>query len=616
MNTLTTRFFMIGFIVASLFSAGFTQFTNPAATESLELGRYQNHTNGASISPADVKGSVTSAETGLPVENAKVTIADLNLSTSTDANGKFLFNSISMNDEVLPVTITVHAQGFGEWTIQDVRIVSGDTLILFPKLTSQPYLDIVPPPRSENPNWQEEGPLAVISTREYFIPYADLPLPQKIRVRVSGYPYSCDTSRAYKIQVIDFKKYVKDVLPNEWGASWPANSIRAGAMAVKMYAWNMIAIGGKWPDADVWDSTCDQVYNPNFEMASTNDAVDYIWDWLLNRSDRLMRTYFRAYAYQCPSYQEGECMGQWDSKDMAEAGKTWQQILSHFYTGTVLDTNKLPQIGGYYLRFNGSPGDENENRILIPVDDPNTTDPGPPVDVGATNFTIEWWMKAEASENSAKAISCGQNDNWIFGNIVLDRDISHIGRGYGVSLAGGRLVFGVSGDGTGNSTICGSTLVADGNWHHIAIQRRRSDGMMWLFVDGHLQAKGNGPDGDISYPDDHEPGVESDPFLSIGAWKKDTDQDLHPFFHGWIDEMRISTVLRYSGDFSRPDKVNLTTDVNTVALYHFDEGIGSLITDYSAAAGGESHGNLKYGGVINGPDWVRFQPSYIPLVAH
>jgi hypothetical protein len=47
--------------------------------------------------------------------------------------------------------------------------------------------------------------------------------------------------------------------------------------------------------------------------------------------------------------------------------------------------------------------------------------------------------------------------------------------------------------------------VLDGAWHHIAVQRRRSDGYMWLYVDGRLEAQGDGPDGDISYPDDGVP---------------------------------------------------------------------------------------------------------------
>ena len=36
---------------------------------------------------------------------------------------------------------------------------------------------------------------------------------------------------------VDFKTYVKNVLPNEWVSSWPAESLKAGAVAVKSYGW-------------------------------------------------------------------------------------------------------------------------------------------------------------------------------------------------------------------------------------------------------------------------------------------------------------------------------------------------------------------------------------------
>lgn len=35
----------------------------------------------------------------------------------------------------------------------------------------------------------------------------------------------------------DFRTYVKEVLPNEWVSSWPSDSLRAGAEAVKEYGW-------------------------------------------------------------------------------------------------------------------------------------------------------------------------------------------------------------------------------------------------------------------------------------------------------------------------------------------------------------------------------------------
>ena len=70
--------------------------------------------------------------------------------------------------------------------------------------------------------------------------------------------------------------------------------------------------------------------------------------------------------------------------------------------------------------------------------------------------------------------------------------------------------------------------VLDNQWHHVAVQRRRSDGFLSLYVDGTLQASADGPDGDVSYPDNGVPGnfcggpcTNSDPFLVLGAEKHD-----------------------------------------------------------------------------------------------
>ncbi len=267
------------------------------------------------------------------------------------------------------------------------------------------------------------------------------------------------------------------------------------------------------------------------------------------------------------------------------------------------------QTAGYALRFYGS-GVNDIDRVKIQIDDPNNSLPGPPADIGSSDFTIEFWLKASAVENSAAAVSCGNNINWIYGNIVLDRDRFNQNRKYGLSLAGGRVVFGVSGDGIGfpqELTICSTTSVLDGQWHHVAVQRRRSDGRMWLFIDGQLEAEGDGPDGDISYPDDGIPGNYcggpcdfSDPYLVIGAEKHDAGSSF-PSYSGWFDELRISTVLRYGGNFVRPT-APFTPDAQTAALYHFDEGSGDTIGD--SAPGGLSPGQRRFGGTPAGPVWV------------
>ena len=270
-----------------------------------------------------------------------------------------------------------------------------------------------------------------------------------------------------------------------------------------------------------------------------------------------------------------------------------------------------PPITNYALRFFGN-GVNDIDRVKIRIDDPATVEPGPPVDVGATDFTIEFWMRATAAENGSGAVSCGNNLNWIFGNIIIDRDRFFQDRKYGISVAGGQIVFGVSGDGTGNLTICGTSRVDDGVWHHIAVTRERSSGALQLFVDGVREANvATGPGGDISYPDDGVPNsacnglpcTNSDPFVVIAAEKHDDDPSLFPSFSGFFDELRYSNVIRYTGNFTRPSG-RFAPDANTVGLYHFDEGTGDVIGDTSGAAGGPSDGVRRLGGNPAGPQWV------------
>jgi len=274
-----------------------------------------------------------------------------------------------------------------------------------------------------------------------------------------------------------------------------------------------------------------------------------------------------------------------------------------------------PAVSPYSLRFLGN-GVDDIDRVKIRLDDPSEPDDvGPPADVGAADFTIEFWMKATAADNTAPAQTCGDNVNWIFGNVVVDRDRYNQGRKFGVSIAGGRVIFGVTGDGSGSGsndhTICGTTAVTDGQWHHVAVQRRRSDGHMWLYVDGVIEANANGPDGDISYPDNGVPCASccagspcdtSDPFLVIGAEKHDAGNSTYPSFNGFLDELRLSDQLRYAAPFVRPS-APFVPDAGTVALYDFDEGNGDLIVDSSGAIGGPSPGERRFGGTPAGPLW-------------
>jgi hypothetical protein len=226
-----------------------------------------------------------------------------------------------------------------------------------------------------------------------------------------------------------------------------------------------------------------------------------------------------------------------------------------------------------------------------------------PVNVSG-DFTLELWLKATSAENPLNACGTG-GAGWINGNIFADRDIYGSGDtgDYGLSLNGGRVAFGVEVVNSG-VTLCGATSITDGGWHHVAVTRRASDGRQQLYVDGRLDGTATGATGDVSYRTGRAtmwPG--SDPFLVFGAEKHDAVPP-GTGYSGWMDEVRLSRVVRYDGGFPRPTRP-FTPDPDTVLLLHFDEGQGLTALDSSTSA---QHGVLRDGGSPEGPRWTRDTP--------
>ena len=90
-------------------------------------------------------------------------------------------------------------------------------------------------------------------------------------------------------------------------------------------------------------------------------------------------------------------------------------------TAMPTETTAVPETesAGYALRFYGT-GSGDIDRVKVSLDGPAGQSPS--ADVGATDLTLEWWMKAKQSENQSAACATG-NDNWITGNIIFDRDV-------------------------------------------------------------------------------------------------------------------------------------------------------------------------------------------------
>ncbi len=280
------------------------------------------------------------------------------------------------------------------------------------------------------------------------------------------------------------------------------------------------------------------------------------------------------------------------------------------------DTASERQGAGFALRFYGH-GQGDIDRVKIPLDPPV------PADVSG-DFTLEFWLKANPNDNGGGPCQAG-GDNWIYGHTVFDRDVFGAGDfgDYGISLAGGRVAFGVN-NGTWGETICGSRLVTDGFWHHIAVTRQTVSGQLRLFVDGQADGSGAGPTGGISYRDGRPTGWPNDPYLVIGAEKHDVDPVTFPSFRGWIDEVRLSATVRYNGNFQRP-RDPFVPDGDTLALYHFDEGSGDVVGDSALYPGGPSPGERRFGDAGQppaGPAWVVsdaplggvWTPTFLPVL--
>lgn len=90
------------------------------------------------------------------------------------------------------------------------------------------------------------------------------------------------------------------------------------------------------------------------------------------------------------------------------------------------------------------------------------------------------------------------------------------------------------------------------------------------------------------------------------VWLNDPPSGMKYFFGGKIDEVRVSNVARYRENFTPPSRgTRFTSDQNTLALYHFDEGQGNVLKD--------SSGNNHHGKIV-GPKWVKVESSITAVV--
>lgn len=215
-------------------------------------------------------GSVVDEATGAPVHGAEVRVVGTTRAASTGPEGDF---QIEVPDGF--GWLAVEADGYGAretrvgttvrlWPLDVSEAVADARLDGRPALDSDPIDDPDLTPRARAHLRADRGfdltvEEAALVAGPRFRPKGALDPPESIRLYRRGDERD-DRSCSGRVDVIPLEEYVRGVVPHEWIPSWHQESLNAGAVAARGYAWGWIERGGKYRCADLDDTTRSQVY--------------------------------------------------------------------------------------------------------------------------------------------------------------------------------------------------------------------------------------------------------------------------------------------------------------------------------------------------------------------
>jgi peptidoglycan hydrolase-like amidase len=178
------------------------------------------------------------------------------------------------------------------------------------------------------------------------------PYPSSIRVairesRPGGEPNP--RGRIIYVKWVGFDDYVLNSLPNEWVPDWHDESLKSGAMAVKMFAWYKILHPMKldgW-DYDLDNTTNFQTYREGNRFGKSDGAHFNTRNLAYTMPDgTIVELNYRAGYKDNPNwqYRNANMLAQWGSQYWANRGKSMLEILQWYYQGRQLQN--IPGVTG------------------------------------------------------------------------------------------------------------------------------------------------------------------------------------------------------------------------------------------------------------------------------
>ncbi|MFX3617814.1 MAG: SpoIID/LytB domain-containing protein [Sporolactobacillus sp.] len=202
----------------------------------------------------------------------------------------------------------------------------------------------------QNPQPNQNGYIGALNNRPSNAPSDKEQENKSITPLSAGYWYQNEPStiRVYLrskgvVENHKFDTYLRDVLPNEWVASWDSDSLKAGAVSVRSFGWyyrnypKYDSIG-----ADVDDTTACQIFKDGSHMSSTDSAISATQGEAIIYGSKEIPGYFKAgsygtgrdsssYNFYNNAYQNGEHY-------YANQGRSYRWMLSYYYPETSVIT--------------------------------------------------------------------------------------------------------------------------------------------------------------------------------------------------------------------------------------------------------------------------------------
>lgn len=324
-------------IAITLLSTSASAAATPAARTSLAV----SGTVTDARAEQTVGGVTDVPDTTPPVSGAAIAV-DGHVLAHSAASGDFSFDYSDPTGSA--ATITVTARGFGTYQISGMAPGRAGEVLTVQLTRNRESLDAqatpgawragVAAPASGNCGGYSSNtkPPAKIRVLEFAAHYAN------------GAPVAGTEKGIYSVP---FETYVRDVLPNEWIASWRGASLDAGAMAVKTYAWYWVNHwrSGRWHNTcyNVDDSIDYQRYIPGRSAKSTDAAVKATWNQVMTRHGAIFQAGYQATltgssAEQCGAGRANypNTLSQWGSQNCAGLHDSWQKILGVYYPGIAI----------------------------------------------------------------------------------------------------------------------------------------------------------------------------------------------------------------------------------------------------------------------------------------